>query len=89
MTTGVGRPVRVELLAQSDCQSPGMARIVVERASDELHISAEVTVVEIANQTQARKRGSLGSPSVRVDGLDVEPGRTGRGDHARGPRISR
>lgn len=77
MTTEAGRPVRVEILARSDCQCRRMARIVVERVIDELDISAAVTVVEITSQAEAKKRGFLGSPTVRVNGLDVEPGTNG------------
>ena len=89
MTTEAGRPVRVEILARSDCQSRGMARIVVERAIDELDISADVTVVEIASQAQAKKRGFLGSPTVRVNGLDVEPGTNGSKEVTLGDRVYR
>ncbi len=89
MTTEAGRPVRVEILARSDCQCRGMARIVVERAIDELDISAEVTVVEITSEAHAKQRGFLGSPTVRVNGLDVEPGTNGSKEVTFGDRVYR
>jgi len=89
MTTETGRPVRVEILARKDCQCRSMARIVVERVIDELGIPVEVTVVEITSQAQAKKRGFLGSPSVRVNGLDVEPGTNGSREVTLGDRVYR
>jgi len=89
MTTEAGRPVRVEILARSDCQCRGMARIVVERAIDELDISAAVTVVEITSEADAKRRGFLGSPTVRVNGLDVEPGTNGFKEVTLGDRVYR
>ncbi|CAN5682790.1 hypothetical protein BH20ACT14_BH20ACT14_17730 [soil metagenome] len=89
MTTETGRPVRVEILARKDCQCRSMARIVVERVIDELGIPVEVTVVEITSQAQAKKRGFLGSPSVRVNGLDVEPGMNGSREITLGDRVYR
>ncbi|CAN5165448.1 hypothetical protein BH20ACT13_BH20ACT13_05910 [soil metagenome] len=89
MTTEAGRRVRVEILARSDCESRGMARIVLERVVDELDIPVEVEVVEITSQAQARKRGFLGSPTVRVNGLDVEPGTNGSKEVTLGDRVYR
>ncbi len=89
MTTEAGRPVRVEILARRDCQCRGMARIVVERVIDELDIAADVTVIEITSHAEARKRGFLGSPTVRVNGLDVEPGTNGSREVNLGDRVYR
>ncbi len=89
MTTEAARPVRVEILARKDCQCRGMARIVVERVIDELDIAAEVTVVEITSHAEAEQRGFLGSPTVRVNGLDVEPGTNGSREVTLGDRVYR
>ncbi|MBA3432768.1 MAG: hypothetical protein H0U08_01600 [Actinobacteria bacterium] len=89
MTAEAGRPVRIEILVRKDCQCRGMARIVVERVVDELDIPVEVTVIEITSRAQAKKRGFLGSPTVRVDGLDVEPGTNGSREVTLGDRVYR
>ncbi len=89
MTTEAGTPVRVEILARKDCQCRGMARIVVERVIDELDIAVDVLVVEITSHAQAKKRGFLGSPTVRVNGLDVEPGTNGSKEVTLGDRVYR
>ncbi len=89
MTTEAARPVRVEILARQDCQCRGMARIVVERVIDELDISADVNEIEIGSHAEAKKRGFLGSPTVRVNGLDVEPGTNGSREVNLGDRVYR
>ncbi|MDQ3381889.1 MAG: hypothetical protein M3546_16510 [Actinomycetota bacterium] len=66
-----------------------MARIVVERVIDELDIAADVTVIEITSHAEAKKRGFLGSPTVRVNGLDVEPGTNGSREVNLGDRVYR
>jgi hypothetical protein len=89
MTTGAGPPVRVELLARKDCDNRGMAVRVVERVSAEMGIPVAVEMIDVASEAQARKRRFLGSPSVRVDGLDVEPGTNGSTDFTLGDRVYR
>jgi len=89
MTTKAGRPVCVEILARKDCQCRGMARIVVERVIDELGARVEVTEIDMTSASQAKKRGFLGSPTVRVNGLDVEPGTNGSREVTLGDRVYR
>jgi hypothetical protein len=89
MTTEAGSPVRVEILARKDCENRGMAIIVVERVAAELGIPVALEVIDVTSQAQAKKRRFLGSPSVRVDGLDVEPGTNDSTDFTLGDRVYR
>ncbi|MBA3375112.1 MAG: hypothetical protein H0U00_04760 [Actinobacteria bacterium] len=89
MTTEAKRPVRVEILAREDCHCRGMARIVVERAAEDVGIPVDLTVIDVTSLSQAKKRGFLGSPTVRVNGLDVEPGTNGSKDVTLGDRVYR
>lgn len=66
-----------------------MARIVVDRAIVESGVSVELETVDVKSEAQAKKRRFLGSPSVRVDGLDVEPGSNGRTDFTLSDRLYR
>jgi hypothetical protein len=84
-----GRPVRVEILAREDCENRGMAVVVVERVAAEMGIPVTVEMIELTSQAQAKKRRFLGSPSVRVDGVDVEPGTNGSTDFTLGDRVYR
>ena len=65
--------VRVEILAREDCPNREMALIVVERVVDEMGIPAEIEVVEMADDDDAEEHRVLGSPTVFVDGRDVDP----------------
>jgi hypothetical protein len=89
MTTEAGTPVRVEILARKDCENRGMAVIVVERAAAEMGIPVAVEEIDMTSEAQARKRRFLGSPSVRVEGLDVEPGTNASTDFTLGDRVYR
>ncbi len=89
MTTDTAHPVRVQILARKDCDNRAMAVIVVERVAAEMGIAVELEEIDVTSEAQAKKRRFLGSPSVRVDGLDVEPGMMDSTDFTLGDRIYR
>ena len=66
--------VQIEILARGDCPNRGMAIVVVERVVDELGVPADIEVIDVSSPAQAAKRRLMGSPTVRVDGHDVDPG---------------
>ncbi len=78
MNTVPARTVRVEVLARRDCPNRGIAITLAERAVRETGIPARIEVVDMTTDSQAQRRRFLGSPTVRVDGRDVEPGANGR-----------
>jgi hypothetical protein len=65
--------VRIEILAREDCPNRDMALIVVERVVDETGVPAEIEVVEVVDDEDAAEYRVLGSPTVLVDGRDVDP----------------
>jgi len=65
---------RVEVLGFRGCPNLDSTREMVERLVAELHVEAEVRWIEVGDPSEAARLRFLGSPSVRVDGLDVEPG---------------
>jgi hypothetical protein len=71
--------MKIEVLYFDGCPNHKPA---VERVQELLHeegVSAEVLEVNVSDASIAQEVGFLGSPSVRVNGLDVEPGaRTAR-----------
>ena len=64
----------VELLSIPGCPHHDAARELVERIAVEAGIGANLRLVEIASLADAERIRFLGSPSVRVNGHDVEPG---------------
>lgn len=72
-TTGAApRPV-IEVLHVADCPNYPKALALVERVRAELGVDAEVHTTLIADQAAAERARFPGSPTIRVDGRDVEP----------------
>jgi hypothetical protein len=84
----VKRP-RVEILYVEDCPNHEEARTLVERVAAELRIEPKIEVVEVGDAEAARRLRFLGSPSVRVEGRDVEPGVESRTDYVLSCRVYR
>ena len=61
--------MRVELLWWAGCPSNPKA---LERFTQEARISA-VIVREVRSDGQAEDEGFVGSPTIRIDGADVQP----------------
>lgn len=64
--------VRIEILARKDCDNRGMAVAVVERVLAETGVPAEVSMIDVSTLGEAKRLGFTGSPTVRVDGRDVD-----------------
>jgi hypothetical protein len=65
--------LHVQLLGFSDCPNRDTAMERLRMAIAEAHVSADVTEVEVDDSTLALALRFLGSPSVRINGVDVEP----------------
>ena len=84
-----GPAVRVEVLARPDCPNLPTTLGLIERVAWEERISVKIERVTITSEANARRRRLLGSPTVRVDGRDVEPGAERRTDFGLGCRVYR
>lgn len=80
---------RVEILYFEGCPNHEPARALVERLARELHVDPEIELVEVTDPQAADALRFLGSPTVRVNGVDVEPGAAERRDFAFSCRIYR
>ena len=80
---------RVEILYFDGCPNHEPARALVERLATQLRIAPEIELVEVADPEAAVALRFLGSPTVRVNGRDVEPGADERRDYAFSCRIYR
>jgi hypothetical protein len=66
-----------------------MAIAIVERAIAAASVPVELEVVDVETEEQAKDLRCLGSPSVLVEGIDVEPGASGRRDFTSACRLYR
>ena len=89
MSTVPGRTVRVEILARKDCPSRGITIATVERVVRETGVNALVEIVDMTSEAQVQRRRFLGSPTVRVDGRDVEPESASRAGYTLACRVYR
>jgi len=64
----------IELLYWDGCPSHPEALELLEGVLAERGIDAEVRVTHVATDAEAQRRRFPGSPTIRIDGRDVEPG---------------
>jgi hypothetical protein len=80
---------RVEILYFEDCPNHRETRALVERIAGELRVDPEINMIEVTDADAALRLRFLGSPSVRVNGRDIEPGADGRNDVSFSCRVYR
>jgi hypothetical protein len=85
---GAGGPL-VEILYFDGCPNHHPAIALVERISRELGINPELRLVNVPDQQAAQRVRFLGSPTIRVGGVDVDPDTAERDDYALSCRIFR
>lgn len=64
--------MKVEVLYLEGCPNHVPTAALVREALTEERVQAEVQEIEVRTREQAETLGFLGSPSVRVNGLDIE-----------------
>jgi hypothetical protein len=64
----------VEVLVVSGCPGTELAIARVREAAEALQLETNLRFVIVEDDEQARAHGFIGSPTVRVEGLDVEEG---------------
>ena len=67
-------PRDVELLYFDGCPNHDAARDLVERVASQIGVEVNLRLVKVTSAEDAERLRFLGSPSVRVNGHDVEPG---------------
>jgi hypothetical protein len=71
----------VEILYFNGCPYYEQTTSRLERVAAELGLRPEIRLVKVADAEAAARQRFLGSPTVRVNGKDVEPGAEKRGDY--------
>jgi hypothetical protein len=69
--------VKVELLWWEGCPSHPETLADLKRVLDEEGVDAEVELVEVESDEQARRERFPGSPTIRLDGADAFPAEPG------------
>ena len=78
---------QIEVLTFAGCPNAEPAVELVARVMSELGIEANVKRIEVESEDQVQEHRFLGSPSIRVNGRDIEPGADGRQDYVYSCRV--
>ena len=77
----------IEVLYFDGCPNHEPTLALATEVLGQLGLSAEIREVEVRTPEDAERLRFLGSPTVRVDGKDIEPGAETRHDYALSCRI--
>lgn len=65
--------MKIELLYFSGCPTYEEAETLIEDVVRAVGVPAEIESHEVKTEEDASRLGFLGSPTVRVDGVDIDP----------------
>ncbi len=85
----MSRAPLIEILTFQGCPNGPAAVDLVRRIVTETGVEATITVVDVPNAAVAAETRFLGSPTIRVDGHDVEPVTDRREDYGLACRVYR
>lgn len=74
--------MKVQVLYFEGCPHHRPTLELARQAVAESGVAAELEEVEVRDQADAERLRFLGSPTVRVDGVDIEPGAAARTEFA-------
>jgi hypothetical protein len=89
MLGGVTRAPQIEVLYFDGCPNHEAAQALVERVAAEFQLDMTPHLVEVPDAETATTMRFLRSPTVRVNGRDVEPGAEERTDYVLACRVYR
>jgi len=79
--------MKIDVLYFEGCPNAEPTRALVERVLTEEGLTADVQMVEINDLETAQARRFLGSPTVHVNGVDIESARRADTNYAMACRI--
>ncbi len=65
--------MKIEVLYLPGCRAHASVVEMAREVIQELGLAAEIVEIPVRSQAEAERVRFLGSPSVRVDGIDIEP----------------
>lgn len=73
--------MRIEFLWFDDCPNHGAARELLELLLAERGIETEIEDVNVRDGETGERVKFAGSPTIRINGVDIDPGYEDTGDH--------
>ena len=65
--------IQIRILGSEGCANTPPTVELVKRVAQDLDIPINIELVMVGNQEQARELRFLGSPTVQIEGWDIEP----------------
>lgn len=72
-----GKEPRIELLYFEGCPTYKPVRQIIAEVLVATRVPGEVRMINVTSEVQARQLKFIGSPTVRIDGRDVDPSADG------------
>ena len=82
-----GESLRIDILYFFGCPNYPPTAVLVREVVATLGFAAEIREIEVAGDAMAERLRFYGSPTIQVDGLDIDPSAAGRSGHALGCRM--
>jgi glutaredoxin len=64
--------VVIRVLTFEGCPHCEAAKDLVEKTVRDLHLQADIETIQVKNENEAQTYQFLGSPSIQIDGQDIE-----------------
>jgi hypothetical protein len=71
------KTIQIQVLYTAGCPNLSPTIDLIEKVGNELGIAVAMERVEVSSQAQAVEFCCLGSPTVQINGIDVEPAARG------------
>jgi hypothetical protein len=65
--------MRVQILYSEGCEHTPSVEAQVRSVAEEMELNIDLEMVLVENEAQARELNFVGSPTVRVNGRDIDP----------------
>jgi glutaredoxin len=65
----------IRVITFEGCPNCQATRDLVEKTVQQMHVNASIEDIQIANEEEARRYRFLGSPTIQIDGQDIEADR--------------
>ena len=65
--------MKLELLHIANCPNTEATRRLLDKTLRELGLTEDIREIEVSDSPQAQALSFPGSPTIRIDGIDVEP----------------
>ncbi len=65
----------IRIMTFEGCPNCSATRKLVQETVRELNLDADIEAVQVRDENEAQRYGFLGSPTIQVDGQDIETSR--------------